>query len=149
METLNCTPQTMKVVRQIKENLLCVGRRKAMITKQRTEAMCWCSKTRLPLNAKHIISCRKRVSGEIITRHDAVVNILQNNIIKQRGLTTHEQKWEDRKTVRTANDEITIGTEQLRSDEWKEKVPCLWGEAESRPRVAPKSLNRRVAKGCR
>ena len=50
-----------------------------------------------------------------------MVNILLNNILKQRGLITHEQKWEDRKTVITARDEITVGTEHVRSDEWKDK----------------------------
>ena len=34
----------------------------------------------------------------------------------------HEQKWDDRKTVRTAHDEITVGTEQCRSDEWSGRV---------------------------
>ena len=32
-----------------------------------------------------------------------------------------EQKWEDRKTVGTARDEITVGTEHWRSDKWKER----------------------------
>ena len=41
------------------------------------------------------------------------------NIIVQRGLVSHEQKWEDGKTVRNARDEITVGTEHWRSDEWK------------------------------
>ena len=36
----------------------------------------------------------------------------------QRGLITHEQKWEDRKTVRTAQDEITVGNEHPWSEEW-------------------------------
>ena len=61
------------------------------------------------------------MSGEISARHDIVVNILLNNILKQRGLTTREQKWEERKTVRTARDEITVGTEHPQSDEWKGK----------------------------
>ena len=51
--------------------------------------------------------------------HDIVVNILLNNILVQRGLVPNEQKGEDRKTVRTTRDEITVGTEHLRSDEWK------------------------------
>ena len=59
------------------------------------------------------------MSGEINARHDIVVNILLNNILVQRGLVPHEQKWEDRKTVRTDRDEIIVGTEHLRSDEWK------------------------------
>ena len=76
---------------------------------------------RAQLNAKHVISCCKKVSSETNARHDIVVNILLNNILTQRGLISHEQKWEDRKTVRTARDEITVGTEHLRSDEWKNK----------------------------
>ena len=119
--TLNCSPKTMKIIGEIQENLLCVGKRREMITKKKTEAKCRCSTTGLQLNANHIISCCKRVSGEINTRHDNVVNILLNNILMQRELIAHEQRWEDRKTVRTSKDEITIGTEHWRSDEWKEK----------------------------
>ena len=87
-----------------------------MITKRAAEARCWCSKTGAWLNAKHIIGCCRRVSAEINARHDIVVNILLNNILTQRGLVTHEQRWEDRMMVRTARDEITIGTEHWRSD---------------------------------
>ena len=119
--TLNCSPKTMKVIREIQENLLCVGRRRELVTKKRTETKCWCSQTGLPLNAKHIVSCCRKVAGEINNRHDIVVNILLNNILVQRKLITHEQKWEDRKMVRVETDEITIGTEHWRSDEWKEK----------------------------
>ena len=43
--TLNCSPKTMKVIREIKENLLCVGKRREMITKKKTESKCWCSKS--------------------------------------------------------------------------------------------------------
>ena len=75
----------------------------------------------MQLTAKHIISCCKKVSAEINSRHDIVVNILLNNILIQRGLVTHEQSWEDRKMVRTPKDEITIGTEHWRSDEWRER----------------------------
>ena len=32
--TLHCTPKTMKVIREIQESLLCVGRRKEFITKK-------------------------------------------------------------------------------------------------------------------
>ena len=119
--TINCTPKTLKVIREIQENLLCVGKRKELVTKQRTESNCLCSKSRLPLNAKHIISCCRKVSGDINARHDIVVNILLNNILVQRKLATHEQRWEDRKMVRTPTDEITIGTEHWRSDEWRTK----------------------------
>ena len=75
----------------------------------------------MPLNAKHIVSCCMRVAGEINSRHDNVVNILLNNILIQRGLITHEQKWDERKTVRTDRDEITVGTEHWKSDEWRER----------------------------
>ena len=111
----------MKVIREILENLLCVGKRKELITKKSAETVCFCSKTGRASNAKHIISCCRKVSGEINSRHDIVVNILLNNILKRRGLITHEQRWEDRKMVRTPTDLITIGTEHWRSDEWKEK----------------------------
>ena len=84
-----------------------------------TYTKCFCSKSGLPLNAKHIVSCCKKVSAEINDRHDMVVNIMLNNILIRRGLIAHEQKWEDRKMVRTPKDEITIGTEHWRSDEWK------------------------------
>ena len=33
--------------------------------------------------------------------HESVVNIILNNILVQRGLIAHEQRWEERKTVRT------------------------------------------------
>ena len=92
-----------------------------MITKRKTETRCWCSGTGLPLNAKHIISCCKKVSAEVGARHDIVVNVLLNNILIERGIIVHEQKWEERKTVKTAKDEITVGTEHLRSDEWRDK----------------------------
>ena len=114
--TLNCTPKTLKVIREIQGNLLCVGKRRETVTKKKTETRCWCSKAGLPLNAKHIVSCCKKVSGEINTRHDIVVNFLLNNILVQRGLVSHEPKWEDRKTVRSAKDEITVGMEFWRSE---------------------------------
>ena len=82
---------------------------------------------------KTLISCCKRVFGEISTCHD-IVNILLNNILKQRGLVSHEQKWEERKTVRTAHDEITVGTEHPRSDDWKDKVRVVG--AKLKPKLA-------------
>ena len=33
--TLNCTPKTMKVIMEIQENLLCVGKKMEMITRQK------------------------------------------------------------------------------------------------------------------
>ena len=50
--TLNCTPKTMKVIREIQENLLCVGKRKELIRKKKTQTTCFCSKTGPALNAK-------------------------------------------------------------------------------------------------
>ena len=67
----------------------------------------------------HIVSCCRKESCEINARHDIVVNILLNNILVQRGLVTYKQSWDDRKMIRTARDEITIGTEHWRSDERK------------------------------
>ena len=119
--TINCSPKTMKVIREIQENLRCVGKKKALITKKPAQTTCWCSNAGLALNAKHIISNCKKVAGEICARHDIVVNILLNNILVQRGLITHEQKWEERKTIRTPRDEIAVVTEHPRSDEWKNK----------------------------
>ena len=73
------------------------------------------------MKARHIVSCCKEVSGENNSNHNIVVNILLNNILLQRGLVTHERKWEDKKMVRTPTDEIAIGTEHWVSDEWKDK----------------------------
>ena len=56
----NCTPKTMMVIRENHENLLCVGKRKELITRQNTDTTCLWSRTGQPLNAKHIISCYKR-----------------------------------------------------------------------------------------
>ena len=53
--TLNCTPKTMKIIREIQENLLCIGKRKELITKKKAETKCWCSKAGQTLNTKHII----------------------------------------------------------------------------------------------
>ena len=39
-KSLNCTPKTMKIIREIQENLLCVGKRKEMITKKPTQTTC-------------------------------------------------------------------------------------------------------------
>ena len=114
-------PENNEVIGNIQENLLCVGKWRELITKRKTESRCWCSKVGLPLNAKHIISCCKKVSAEINARHDTVLIVLLNNILIKRGLIAHEQKWEERKTVRTARDEITVGTEHPWSDEWKGK----------------------------
>ena len=117
--SLNCSPKTLKVIREIEENLLCVGKRNELITKKKAESRCLCSKTWLTLNAKHIVSCCKKVSNEINNRHDSVVNNLLNNIMIQRGLISNEQKVEDRKMVRTPHNEITVVTEHWRSDEAK------------------------------
>ena len=73
------------------------------------------------MNAKHVISSFIKESVDINARHDIVVNILLNNILIQRCLIVNEQRLEDSRTVRRTNDEIMIGTEHWRSDEWKEK----------------------------
>ena len=39
--TLNCTQKTLKVIRENHENLLCVGKKREMITKKRSELKCW------------------------------------------------------------------------------------------------------------
>ena len=122
---MNCTPKTMKIIRENQENLLCVGRRRELIIKQKTDSKCWCSKSGQALNAKHIVSCCKKDNCDINARHDIAVNILLNAILKQRGLVSHEQRWEDRKTVRSTSDEITVGTEHVRSGEWKERGRVL------------------------
>ena len=54
------------------------------------EEMCWCSKSGLPLNAKHVVSCCKKVSAEVGAQQVIVVNVLLNNILIQRGLIAHE-----------------------------------------------------------
>ena len=88
--------KTMRAIREIQEIILCVGKRKALITKKSVDTKCWCSKTGQTLNARHIVSCCRKVSAEINARHDLVVNIILNNIVVQRGLISHEHKWEGR-----------------------------------------------------
>ena len=57
--TLNCTPKTMKFIRDTQENLLCVGKRKEVVTKKKTDSKCWWDNTGLQLNAKRVIGCCK------------------------------------------------------------------------------------------
>ena len=106
----------MKVIGEIQENLLCVGKRKELMTKKKVETMCWCSKTGLPLNAKHIISCCRKVSGEINARHDMVVNVLLNIILVLRWLSPTKRSGMTGKRCELLKDEITVGTEHLRSE---------------------------------
>ena len=87
--TLNCSPKTMKVMREIQENLLCVGKWKGLIQRKGRDDLLG-QKGGLVLNSKHIISCCKKACGEITARNDTVVNVLLNNILVQRGLTTNE-----------------------------------------------------------
>ena len=143
---LNCTQKTMKVIREVQENLLCIGKRKELITKKKAETICWCSKAGPALNAKHIISCCKRVSGEINARHDIVINILLNNILVQRGLISHEQKWEDGQNC-TRRDHSWDRAPAVRRVEGQR--PSCRSQAQARPRVAPLRLRRRVEEGCR
>ena len=42
--TLNRT-KTLKAIREIQDNLPCVGKRKELTTKKTTESKCWCSRT--------------------------------------------------------------------------------------------------------
>ena len=91
--TLNCTPKTMKVIRVIRENLLCVGKRNELVTKKRAETTCSRSKTALPLNAKHIVSSCKKMSGDINNRHDTVVNILLNTSSSREVLSATSRGW--------------------------------------------------------
>ena len=65
LEIMKLFPKTLKVIEEIQENLLCVGKRKEMTTKKNVETMRFCSNTGLQLSAKHIISCCKKASGEI------------------------------------------------------------------------------------
>ena len=88
---------------------------------EKSDTKCWCSKTGKTLNTKHIIRCCGKVSRELNARHDTVVNILLDIIVVQRWLMAHEHELEDWKMVRTANDEIAIGTEHWRSEECREK----------------------------
>ena len=52
--------------------------------------------------------------------YNNVVIVLLNNILIQRGMIAHEPMFEER-TMRISRDEITIGTEHWRSDEWRER----------------------------
>ena len=63
--TLNCTPKTLKVIREIQENLLCVGKRREFVTKKKVETKCWCSRTGLRLSVKSIIVSCKKATAEI------------------------------------------------------------------------------------
>ena len=81
MEVIELHTKTMKVIREIQENLLCVGKRKELITKKKVQTYCWCSKTGLPLNTKHIISCCRKVSSEIYARNDIIVNNILDNVL--------------------------------------------------------------------
>ena len=59
----------------------CVGKVKELIAKKKVEFKCLCSKTRMAFNAKHIVSCCRKVSSEFKARHDTVLNILPNKIL--------------------------------------------------------------------
>ena len=61
--TLNCSTKTMKVIREIQENLLCIGKRNELITKKSAESTCWCSKSGTQFNVRHIVSCCRKVSA--------------------------------------------------------------------------------------
>ena len=38
--SLNCSPKTMKIIREVRKNILCVGKRKELITKKKVELKC-------------------------------------------------------------------------------------------------------------
>ena len=89
-EASKCTPKTKKVIREIREILLCrEGKGTRHLEKCGDKILV--KQNGLPLNAKHIVSCCKRVSSEIQSRHDIVANVLLNNILVQRGLISNEQ----------------------------------------------------------
>ena len=50
--SLNCSLKTMKLILEIQENLLCVVKRREMITKKKAETVYWCSKSGTQLNAR-------------------------------------------------------------------------------------------------
>ena len=50
---LNCIPKTMKVIREIQESFLCVGKRRELVTKKMVETQCWCIKTGCPKCQAH------------------------------------------------------------------------------------------------
>ena len=50
--TLNCSPKTVKVISEIQENTLSVGKGKELITKKKDETQCLCRKSRQAPNAK-------------------------------------------------------------------------------------------------
>ena len=43
LRSVNCTPKTLKVIREIQENLLCVGKRKDF-KKKGVQTTCFCSR---------------------------------------------------------------------------------------------------------
>ena len=49
--SLNCSTKTMKEIREIQENILCVGKRN-VVHKENDEMIRWYSKTGIALNAK-------------------------------------------------------------------------------------------------
>ena len=73
--TLNCFPKTLKVIREIQENLLCVGKRREMITKKKADTMCWCSKTGLPLNAKYTDSLDPGMFKNMLSSWESSTNL--------------------------------------------------------------------------
>ena len=139
----------MKVIREVPDHLLSVGKWKALKMKKTVEEKCWCSKSGLQLNAKHIISCCKKVSSENNAHHDIVVNILLNNTQVHRGLITNKQKWEDRKMVRTPNDVNHSRDGALTVGRVEQKMPGRWCEAEAGLGVASVRLRRRMEEGRR
>ena len=98
----------MRINGETKEKRLCVERMAELIMKK-AETTRSRSRTRLPLNSKHIVSCYKKESGDVNVRHDMVVNIPMNNIIIERGMISNDQKWDDRKMVMTDTTRPPLG----------------------------------------
>ena len=105
--SLNCSVETLKVIRGQKTTSCGLANGRSS-SQRRGLSQSWCSKARLKLIDKNNVSCCRKVVHEIDARHDIVVNSILNNILIRRGLVSHEQKWEDRKTVKRAKDEITV-----------------------------------------
>ena len=80
------------------KHLICIDKTCELPSKK-AESTCLWGKTGLALNAKHIVSCYRKVSGENNAHHDIIVNIHLNNICCKRGLIAHKQNWESRDEV--------------------------------------------------
>ena len=62
-KTINCSPKMMKVIGEIQENSLRIEKRIERIVKK-TDSKCWCSKSGLALNSKHIQLLQESQRGD-------------------------------------------------------------------------------------